>query len=69
MKAEMVSCDNTRCSNKAPVPSARTHPDDWWIIFGPHPHGRLDFCSIACMSTWCLQPIETTDSNLRSITT
>jgi hypothetical protein len=52
MKAELCACDGPECTAKAPVPHARVNPDGWWYVSGPHPHGRLDFCSIACLAKW-----------------
>jgi hypothetical protein len=52
VKSEMVACDNTICASKATVPHAKVHPDGWWYVAGPHPHGRLDFCSLGCMLIW-----------------
>lgn len=70
MKSEMVACDNPECTSKASVPHAKVHPDGWWYVSGPHPHGRLDFCSIACLSFWSRAAAWGTQqsNNIRSIT-
>ena len=44
--AQAARCDI--CSVTAPVISPRTHPDGWFIVFGPA--GRAALCSPACMS-------------------
>ena len=53
-----------RCDTCERVESCRphrTHPDDWWIVFGPS--GQLDFCSRDCLVRW-FQPhvVQTTSS-------
>lgn len=49
-EAVAAHCDGPGCTKWAPITKASSHPDDWFVVFGPS--GRLDFCTKACVSQY-----------------